>query len=256
VADHFKKIQRERSLPLAEKNHDVLISVIAFNESKKITSVLERLNQVPMSEKVVLNDASTDDTREIAEKMGFQTLTQTQQLGVGAGIRRIVQYAREKQFKILVIMAGNDKDRPHQVERLIHPILNEGYDFIQGSRYLKDGKYSNMPFYRYVATRLVHPFIFYVMTRKRITDTTNGFRAIRLSIFDDPRIDIDQTWLNHYELEPYLLYKLIKLGYKWKEVPVTKIYPPKKLGYTKMKPFSGWWSILRPLLLLGMKIKS
>lgn len=64
-----------------------------------------------------------------------------------------------------------------------------------------------------------------------------------------------QEWLDEYELEPYLYYKVIRLGYKAGEVPVTKIYPPKKLGYTKMRPVVGWWSILRPLFLLGLGIR-
>ena len=55
--------------------------------------------------------------------------------------------------------------------------------------------------------------------------------------------------------QPYVFYKAIKLGYKVCEVPVTNIYPPKHLGYTKMKPITGWWSILRPLLYLALKIK-
>jgi dolichol-phosphate mannosyltransferase len=76
-----------------------------------------------------------------------------------------------------------------------------------------------------------------------------------MSLLDDPRIDLDQPWLNHYELEPYLFLKAIQLGYKVKEVPVTKIYPAKELGYTKMVPIIGWWSILRPLLLLALRMK-
>ena len=88
-----------------------------------------------------------------------------------------------------------------------------------------------------------------------MTDTTNGFRALRLSLFKDERINIDQEWLNTYELEPYLLFKAIQLGYKVTEVPVTKIYPPKKLGYTKMRPIVGWWSILKPIFYLGLGIK-
>jgi dolichol-phosphate mannosyltransferase len=40
------------------------------------------------------------------------------------------------------------------------------------------------------------------------------------------------------------------------EVPVTKIYPPRHLGYTKMKPITGWWSILRPVFLLGLGLRS
>jgi len=49
--------------------------------------------------------------------------------------------------------------------------------------------------------------------------------------------------------------KAIQLGYNVKEVPVTKIYPAKGLGYTKMRPVIGWWSILRPLLLLALRMK-
>ena len=60
---------------------------------------------------------------------------------------------------------------------------------------------------------------------------------------------------DEYELEIYLFYKLIKLGYKVKEAPVTKIYPPKELGYTKMKPIIGWWNMLKPIFFLGLGIK-
>jgi dolichol-phosphate mannosyltransferase len=97
--------------------------------------------------------------------------------------------------------------------------------------------------------------LFSMFAGKRMTDTTNGFRAIRLSILDDPRINLDQEWLNQYELEPYIFFKSIRLGYKVGEAPVTKIYPPKKLGYTKMKPITGWWSILKPIFVLGFGIK-
>ncbi len=88
-----------------------------------------------------------------------------------------------------------------------------------------------------------------------MTDSANGFRAFRLSLLQDPRINLAQDWLDHYELEPYLYFKAITLGYKVKEVPVTKIYPPKELGYTKMTPWAGWWSILRPIILLGLRIR-
>ena len=94
-----------------------------------------------------------------------------------------------------------------------------------------------------------------MITGKKITDSTNGFRALRVSLCKDSKINLNQDWLDHYELEPYLFYKVIRLGYKVKEVPVTKIYPLHKMGYTKMRPITGWWSILRPLVYLGLGIK-
>lgn len=44
------------------------------------------------------------------------------------------------------------------------------------------------------------------------------------------------------------------IEYGIKEVPVTKIYPAKELGYTKMKPITGWWNILKPIIYLGLRI--
>ena len=233
----------------------VLAAPIAYNEEKKIGSVLQRFEGVKVDELLLLDDASTDGTRAVAEKMGVRVLSHRKRSGVGAAIRTAIEYARAQQFNILVILAGNDKDRPGEIHRLTGPIVNEGYDFIQGSRYLPGGNFGNMPFYRQILTRYVHPFLFSLVTGRRITDSTNGFRAMRLSIFDNSKINLHQGWLDQYELEPYLYFKAIKLGYKVKEVPVTKIYPPKQLGYTKMKPITGWWSILRPLFLLGLGLK-
>ena len=101
----------------------------------------------------------------------------------------------------------------------------------------------------------MHPWLMSFFLRVPITDSTNGFRAIRLSILNDPRINLDQGWLDAYELEPYLMFKAIALQYRFTEVFVTKIYPPKKLGYTKMKPVFGWWSILKPVFYLGLGMR-
>jgi dolichol-phosphate mannosyltransferase len=87
------------------------------------------------------------------------------------------------------------------------------------------------------------------------TDVTCGFRAYKLSLFDDSKIKIWQDWLDHYEFEYYLHYKVIELGYPIKEIPVSMIYPTDGRPYSKIKPFSGWWSMVRPLVLLGLRIR-
>lgn len=242
--------------PKAVARFRILAAPIATNEEKKIISVFNRFAGLDVADEVLLmDDGSTDDTRRAVEAMGYRVLSHPVRRGVGAAIRTVIEYARQNKFDIVVIMAGNDKDRPVEIPRLVDPIVRDGYDFVQGSRYLPGGDFGNMPRYRQIATRYIHPFLFSFITGRRITDSTNGFRAIRLSALEDPKIDYHQAWLDRYELEPYLFYKFIKLGYKVREVPVTKIYPPKALGYTKMKPITGWWSILRPLVLLGLGLK-
>ena len=88
-----------------------------------------------------------------------------------------------------------------------------------------------------------------------MTDTTNGFRAISTDALRQVMPDLRQDWLDEYELEVYLLYKAIKEGLRVTEVGVHKTYPPKAIGQTKMAPITGWWSILRPLFLLGARLK-
>jgi dolichol-phosphate mannosyltransferase len=233
----------------------VLASSIAFNESQKILRVIERVDRSDVAEFMVFDDGSTDGTAEAVRSRGFRVERHERQLGVGASIRDTIRLAQREKFDVVVIMAGNDKDRPQEIPRLLAPIIDGTADFVQGSRYLPGGDYGNMPIYRRLATQFVHPLLFSLVTMRRITDSTNGFRAFRTSLFDDTRIDIDQAWLDQYELEPYIFFKAIRLGYKVREVPVTKIYPPHEQGYTKMKPITGWWSILRPIVLLGLRLK-
>lgn len=234
----------------------VLVGVFCYNEHVKIERTLSRFPAVRNYDLVVMNDGSTDDSVERIKKFAnVNILSHAKNRGAGASVRTFHQYSLDKGYSIVALVAGNDKDDPTLIPRLLKPLLDEGCDFVQGSRYLQGGGYGEMPAYRVMATRLIHPFLFSLITRRRITDSTNGFRAYRTSLLRDPRIDLGQDWLNQYELEPYLFFKAIRLGYKVTEVPVTKFYPPKALGYTKMKPITGWWSILRPLVYLGLGLR-
>lgn len=226
-----------------------------YNELHKIDKVVSRMDKSVVDEVVVVDDGSDDGSPETAEHLGATIIKLGKTLGVGVAIRRGIEYALANQFDIVVVIAGNNKDDPKEIVKLLTPITREGYDYVQGSRFKKGGRHGKMPFYRIFSTKIVHPLLFSMVSGKWVTESTNGFRAFRASLFQDRRINIWQRWLNEYELEPYLYYKVIKLGYKTKEVPVTKIYPPKSLGYTKMRPLVGWWSILRPLFLLSLGLR-
>lgn len=239
-----------------------LLIVPVFNEGIKLKSVCERVSQFlnnnpsSLTEAMIIDDGSTeDDARILAEKHRFHYLRNETRKGVGYSIRKAYYYGLESNFEILATMAGNNKDNPDELLRLLNPIRNNQADFVQGSRYLSGGNYGNMPGYRFFSTRFLHPGLFSLISGKKITDSTNGFRAVSKRVFQDSRLNLNQEWLDQYELEPYLFYKSIKLGYRVSEVAVTKIYPEKKLGYSKMKPFIGWWSILRPIIFLGLGIK-
>jgi dolichol-phosphate mannosyltransferase len=234
----------------------ILVASFAYNEGDKIKRVVRRHPKDRSYDLLVMDDGSTDGSLEKLEAENVLVLRNPRNQGIGAAMKRVFDFAIEHGYAVLVIQAGNDKDDPLEIPRLLQPIIAGEADFVQGSRFLPGGGYGNTPAYRVISTRYVHPLLFSLAVRKRVTETTNGFRAFRTAILNDARIAWKQQWLNKYELEPYLLFKTIRLGYRHIEVPITKIYPPRREGYTKMRPITGWWSIFRPIVLLGLGLKS
>jgi dolichol-phosphate mannosyltransferase len=228
---------------------------VAFNEERAIADVCARFRDVEGVDLAVADDGSTDRTPEIVRQCGVTLLRVERQCGVGSTIRRAYFWAKEQGYDICVVMSGNDKDRPSEIPRLVGPIVEGRADLVQGSRYLDDGRHENMPKHRLGASQVVHPLLFRLASGRRITDTTNGFRALRLSLLDDARFRLEQSWLDHYELEPWLLLEALRLGYAVLEVPVTKVYPPAGERYTQMRPLVDWWSIVRPIVYFGLRWK-
>lgn len=236
------------------RNLRVALVVPVLDEEKKIGEVVRRVPRDVVDHLLVVDDGSTDGSRDVARAGGADVLELGRTVGVGAALRAGFAHVRSHGCDVIVVCAGNNKDAPEEIPRLLDAII-AGADFVQGSRYLAGGGTGGMPLYRKIATR-IHPMLFSFLTGRQVTESTNGFRAFRATLLNDPRIRLDQAWLDEYELEVYLYFRTVRLGYVTREVPVTKIYPPRALGYTKMAPVTGWWSMLRPLVLLGFGLRS
>jgi dolichol-phosphate mannosyltransferase len=228
----------------------------AYNEQGKIGRVVEKVKNIEaVSKIVVVDDCSNDATSEEANSAGATVIKHKENMGVGAAIRTGINYGRKNNLDICIILSGDDQHEPMEINRVVEPILNNEYDFIQGSRRLKGGRVVNDRLFRKITTQLYSAF-FSMLVLRRITDATNGFRAFRLSIFDEPEIDIEQSWLDRYELEPYILYKALKnKNIRLKEVPITIYYHGSRKQFTKMKPFRDWWRLARPMIYLGLKLR-
>jgi dolichol-phosphate mannosyltransferase len=241
---HKEGIRRPRTLLFAP----------AYNEEGRIGKVVASAPREHVDKILVVDDGSSDRTCVEASEAGAEVIRQSTKCGVGAALRVAIQYARAQGYDIIIVIAGNGKDNPAEIPSLVAPIIEEGCDYVQGSRYLPGGVAGEMPLHRRIGTRL-YPLIIRIMTRYPATDATNGFRAYRTSIFNDPRIDINQHWLDTYEMEYYVHCKVISLGYKVKEVPVSKLYPQhvSYRHYTKARPLVDWWHMLRPVIYLTFR---
>jgi dolichol-phosphate mannosyltransferase len=185
----------------------------------------------------------------------IHSIYNSERKGIGSAIRQGYGYALDNKFDLIVVMAGNGKDDPREIPRLTAPIVKEGIDYVQGSRFLPGGRRQKNPFLRSIFTRLF-PVVWTSMTGVHCTEVTNGFRAYKSSILNDPRINVWQTWLDNYELEYYLHYKALTLGYKFAERPVSKDYTEIRKGkYSHISPFKDWWQIVGPVFLLKLGVK-
>jgi dolichol-phosphate mannosyltransferase len=226
----------------------------AYNEEGKIgLTVKSTINSVDFV--LVVNDGSSDNTDgEVKEAKGF-VINHKKNRGAGAAIRTGIDYAIKNKYDVCVVLGGDNQDNGEEVPKLLEKI-KQGYDFVQGSRRLRGGKTVNMPLFRRITTKSFSTF-FSLLTGFEITDGSNGFRAFKVAIFKNNRINLWQKWLDRYELEPYLYYMCIKEKFKVIEIPVTKKYPETKerAMYTKMSPLSDYWKITRPLVFLKLGIK-
>jgi dolichol-phosphate mannosyltransferase len=127
---------------------------------------------------------------------------------------------------------------------------------VQGSRFRPGGRHQNLPLARRLLIRAYGIFV-RLVTGFPGTDAVNGFRAYRLALFRDARIDVWQPWLDRYEFESYLHCKVLTLGYRVTEVPVSKTYPADRRGvrYSHVRPVVDWWRILRPWVLLTLRLR-
>ena len=225
----------------------------ALNESGKVGKVVAQMPREVVDTTVVIDDGSTDSTAEEAEAAGATVLRHELNRGVGAAIRTGIRYAEQNGYDVVVVVASDDQDNPSEIPRLLSTIAPGGNDYVHGSRYARGGARVHHPRSRTVLTR-GYSVLFSVVARRWTTDASNGFRAFRTSIVRT--MDLDQPWLDRYELEPYLYYQAIRQGYRVAEVPVTKRYPQdRSIGYTKMRPFRDWWRISRPLVYPGIGLK-
>lgn len=231
----------------------VAVILTALDEAGKIGRTLDRFPRDRRFEAIVVDDGSTDGTGGEAKAHGAAVvLRHERRRGVGSGIRTGFACARQRGRPYVALLAGDDQHEPSDLVGAFDFLLVRQLDYVQGSRWMPGGHVVGRTGGRAWGTR-VYSLLFSLLVLHRVTDATNGFRIFRSSLLDDPKVDINQAWLDTYELEPYLLYRTIRGGYRFAEYPVTVRYH--REGYTKMRGPRDWWRLVRPAILLRLGVR-
>jgi len=231
----------------------VAVVIPALNEAGKIGNVLDQIPRDGRFETIVVDDGSTDGTSAEATAHGAAVvLRHDVRQGKGVALRDGWEEGVRRDRPYLAIVDADGQHEPGDLAGALDHLLVADADYLQGSRWMRGGRVVGPTGARGPGTRL-YSALFSILVFRRITDATNGFRIFRASVLKDPSIDLHQDWLTSYDLEPYLLYKVIRGRYRFIEHPITVYYHAQ--GYTKMGGIRDWWRLFRPAVLLRFRLK-
>ena len=199
----------------------ILIIIPAYNEEKNIektyNSIINYNKKYKSNYKViVVNDGSTDKTKEILEKNNIPHINLINNLGIGGGVQTGYKYALENDYDIAIQFDGDGQHDVNYLDNIIKPIKEEKADMVIGSRFIDN---STSEFKSTKSRRIGISLISYfikLLTNKKIYDTTSGFRAVNKKLI--------KLFANDYPVEypePVSTTKILKKGYKIEEVPVS-----------------------------------
>lgn len=190
-----------------------LIIMPARNEAQTIGTVISQLKElVPEADILVVNDASTDNTAEVAARAGAKVITLPINLGYGGAVQTGFKYAARHGYDAVILMDADGQHDPACVPDLLKAL--QGADFVLGSRFLGECRYI-VPIARRIGMWLFGKIVNYV-TGQRITDPTSGFQALRKEVVkflaeDNYPIDFPDA---------DVLILLHRSGFHVKEIPV------------------------------------
>jgi hypothetical protein len=212
---------------LSEKR-EILIIIPAYNEEGGIRGVLHKVPKELLGYEVktlVVDDGSADATEAIALEEGSPVVSHVVNRGQGDALRTGFAIARLERADIVINLDADGQYKPEEIERLVKPIIEDEADFVLGSRFM--GFYEEAGSVRHVGVVFFSKLIS-LLTGTRISDCTNGFRAIRVSHLH--KLDLREDRFNATEI----ILEGLKNKLRFEQVPVTML--SRAAGETKKPP--------------------
>ncbi|HEU5010877.1 MAG TPA: glycosyltransferase family 2 protein [Gaiellaceae bacterium] len=158
-------------------NHLVAV-VPAWNEAGAIGGVVDDIRAFdPLIDVVVVDDASTDDTVDVARAHGAKVLALPFNVGIGGAVQTGLRYARDEGYDVAVRLDGDGQHAAEELGKLLAPIRSGDADLVIGSRFVDPAGTYRPPFARRMGIRVFARLVS-VLGGQKVTDTTSGFSAL------------------------------------------------------------------------------
>lgn len=233
-----------------EKRHRHAVCIFVINEGEKVRKQLRNMAALTGCVDLILADGgSTDGSFEggILEETGVTALlVKTGPGKLSAQMRMAFAFAMEQGYEGVIAIDGNGKDGVEAIPAFCAK-LDEGYDHLQGSRFIPGGRHEHTPLSRLLGVKLLHAPLISLSAGFRYTDTTNGFRGYSRRFLLDERVQPFRDVFSRYELHYYLAIRSARLGFRVAELPVSRCYPGTGPVPTKISGIKGNSLVLKTL---------
>lgn len=208
-------------MPAKDEEGCIRLTIMQLNKELSLQNVAHEI--------IVVDDGSTDDTwmilNEIAQSL--PQLKPVQNRGLNGFGRAVILGLDHMSGDACVIMMADESDDCQDVVRYWNE-LNNGYDCVFGSRFVKGGKTTDYPHVKLIINRLANTFL-KILFSIHLNDTTNAFKAYRREVIDGCRPLISP----HFNLTVEIPLKAIVRGYSWTVIPIS--WRNRRTGVAKLK---------------------
>lgn len=208
ASDEFKKI------PPREKRETLCI-VPSYNEADNLAHLMDRFSALPEFGEtltvVIVDDGSTDNTREVVSASRCIYFGQMTNRGQGSALRSGYNLAIDMGFKYAITIDADGQNNPEEIASLIKPLADDEADVVIGSRIL--GKHDITVIWRHWGVKFFTA-LFNFLSGQKITDISSGFKAIKTSSLKQLNLYEDQ-----FQASEFLMLSA-KTGARFREVPI------------------------------------
>lgn len=187
--------QKEISITLVSLNTmpdatKTIIIVPAYNVAPVLEKTIQGIPRGTADQILVINDASTDGTAEVAQRLGLEIVTHPKNRGYGGVQKTGYQEAIRRGADIVVMVHGDNQYDPSFAPKFVEKIRNGGYDVVTGTRMvLGDVLKQGMPIWKYIPNRILTHLENFVF-RTHLTDYHNGYRAFSTAFLKKVPLDL------------------------------------------------------------------
>jgi len=217
-----------------------LIIIPAYNEQENIVNTIENIKkQAPEFDYVIINDCSTDSTKEICQEKKYNMINLPINLGIGGAVQTGYKYAERNHYNMAVQVDGDGQHDPAFLNVMAQKLEEENLDMVIGSRFIEREGFQSSTVRRIGIVYFTH--LIKLLTGYVITDPTSGLRMCGESVIQQ----FAKEYPNDYP-EPESIVKILKAKKKVKEIPV--VMKERQGGTSSISPIKSIYYMIKVTL--------